>query len=315
MIRWGINALNHGHSVAVFKNAELVENYVGLEDELSSSTICNLLHHGAPDKIFWYEKPWVKKARQLYAGQYRRAFNLSVLPRVYMNSIQVQYAPITYTPHHASHAAAGYYTSNFNDAAVVVLDAIGEFECASIWQGQGDTLKKLWSRSYPNSLGLFYSAFTQLIGLTPIKDEYQLQQFAAKGDLSRYQNRIQSYFDGIVELNYNFHRGVEHWDDPIQTDQDRYDIAAAVQWVFEEQIKNIMTEAQILTKSRNLVYMGGCAMNSQANRLFEKNWKGIWSLPNPGDPSSSIGAVLYHTKDRIRWEGALANHIKIKYNN
>jgi carbamoyltransferase len=232
-----------------------------------------------------------------------------------MNNIQVQYAPITYTSHHASHAAAGYYTSDFNDAAVVVLDAIGEFECASIWSGQGDTLKKIWSRSYPNSLGLFYSAFTQLIGLTPIKDEYQLQQFAAKGDLSRYQSRIQSYFDGIVELNYNFHRGVEHWDDPIETDQDRYDIAAAVQWVFEQQIQNIMTEAQILTKSRNLVYMGGCAMNSQANRLFENNWEGIWSLPNPGDPSSSIGAVLYHTKDRIKWEGALAKHIKIKYTN
>jgi len=315
MIYWGINALNHGSSLAVIKDGLLISNEFCSSDELSSEIKFKALNWGTPDRIFWYEKPWIKKARQLYAGQYRRAFNLSVLPKVYMNNMQVRYAPITYTSHHASHAAAGYYTSNFNDAAVVVLDAIGEFECASIWHGQGDTLKKLWSRSYPNSLGLFYSAFTQLIGLTPIKDEYQLQQFAAKGYPSRYQSRIQSYFDGIVQLNYNFHRGVEHWDDPIQTDQDRYDIAAAVQWVFEQQIQNIMTEAQILTKSCNLVYMGGCAMNSQANRLFENNWEGIWSLPNPGDPSSSIGAVLYHTKDRIKWEGALAKHIKIKYTN
>jgi carbamoyltransferase len=315
MIYWGINALNHGSSLAVIKDGQLMSNEFCTSDDLDSEIQFRALNWGAPDRIFWYERPWVKKARQLYAGQYRRAFDLSVLPRAYMNNIQIQYAPITYTPHHASHAAAGYYTSDFNDAAVVVLDAIGEFECASIWHAQGDSLKKVWSRSYPNSLGLFYSAFTQLIGLTPIKDEYQLQQSAAKGDSKRYRNKIWSYFDGIVQLNYNFHRGVEHWDDPIENDQDRHDIAAAVQWVFEEQVQYVMTEAQNLTKSRNLIYMGGCAMNSQANRLFENNWDGIWSLPNPGDPSSSIGAVLYHTKDRIKWDGPLAKHIKIKYTN
>jgi predicted NodU family carbamoyl transferase len=159
---------------------------------------------------------------------------------------------------------------------------------------------------------MFYSAFTALIGLTPIKDEYLLQQMAAKGDLERYIDRVCSYFDGTVELNYNFHKGVEHWDDPIESEQDRCDIAAAVQWVFEKQIQQVMAEAQRLTGSNNLVYMGGCAMNSQANKLFENKWKGIWSLPNPGDPSSSIGAVLYHTKDRIDWQGPLAKHIQIK---
>jgi carbamoyltransferase len=234
MIYWGINALNHGSSLAVIKDGQLMSNDFCSTDEFSSEIKFRALNWGAPDRIFWYERPWIKKARQLYAGQYRRAFDLSVLPKTYMDNIQVQYAPITYTPHHASHAAAGYYTSEFDDAAVVVLDAIGEFECASIWHAQGDSLKKVWSRSYPNSLGLFYSAFTQLLGLTPIKDEYQLQQFAAKGDPTRYQNRIQSYFDGVVQLNYNFHRGVEYWDDPIENDQDRYDIAAAVQWVLIE---------------------------------------------------------------------------------
>jgi carbamoyltransferase len=315
MIYWGINALNHGHSVAVFKNAELVENYVGLEDELSSSTICNLLHHGAPDKIFWYEKPWVKKARQLYAGQYRRAFDLSVLPKVYMNSIQVQYAPITYTPHHASHAAAGYYTSPFDRCAVVVIDAIGEFECATIWNCAHGEMKKVWSRSYPNSLGLFYSAFTDLLGMTPIRDEYLLQQMAEKGDPYRYKHIILQYMSGLLQAGKNMHKGIVDWPFDIRSEQDKYDIAAAVQARFESQIDSIMLKAQVLTGAESLVYMGGCAMNSRANRLFEKNWKGIWSLPNPGDPSSSIGAVLYHTKDRIRWEGALANHITIKYNN
>lgn len=314
MINWGINALNHGHSIAVFKDGKLINNHVGASDELDNSTIYNSLHHGAPDRIFWYERPWIKKARQLRAGQWARAFDLNVLPSRYLNKIRLHYPPITYTPHHASHAAAGYYTSQFDRAAIVVLDAIGEFECASIWQGHGNSLKKVWSRSYPNSLGLFYSAFTELIGLEPIKDEYQLQQMAEKGDAIRYRKKVWNYFDDVVKLNCNFHQGVRHWDS-ITTDQDRYDIAAAVQWVFKEQVQHVMLLAKHLTNCRNLVYMGGCAMNSAANNLIEDHWDGIWSLPNPGDPSSSIGAVLYHTKDRIKWEGPIAKHIEIKYNN
>jgi predicted NodU family carbamoyl transferase len=58
--------------------------------------------------------------------------------------------------------------------------------------------------------------------------------------------------------------------------------------------------------------MGGCAMNKTANkRIVEPMFKYRWSLPNPGDPSSSIGAVLYHTKEKIEWTGPLAKHIEI----
>jgi carbamoyltransferase len=313
MITWGINALNHGSSLAVFKNGQLVSNVSSKDDELATSDITAALHNGAPDRIFWYEKPWAKKMRQLYAGQYARAFDLSVLPHRYLNRERLHYAPVTYTPHHASHAAAGYYTSPFDQCAVVVLDAIGEFECATIWNCANDEMKKVWNRSYPNSLGLFYSAFTALLDMTPIKDEYQLQQMSAKGDPKRYRDRIRSYFDGIVELNYNFHRGMENWDDPITTDQDRYDIAAAVQWVFEEQVDMVMEQAQALTGAECLVYMGGCAMNSATNKkVVEPKFKYIWSLPNPGDPSSSIGAVLYHTKQRVQQDWGTVKHIAIK---
>lgn len=312
MITWGINALNHGNSLAVFHNDKLISNVSGVSDELDTATISDALHQGAPDRIFWYERPWIKKARQLYAGQYYRAFDLSVLPHRYLNRERLHYAPVTYTPHHGSHAAAGYYSSPFDRCVVVVLDAIGEFECATIWNCAHGEMKKVWSRSYPNSLGLFYSAFTDLLGMTPIKDEYQLQQMSAKGDSTRYRDRIRSYFDGIVELNYNFHRGVEFWDDPIENDQDRCDIAAAVQLVFEEQIQMVMSQAKALTGAECLVYMGGCAMNSAANKkVVEPKFKYIWSLPNPGDPSSSIGAVLYHTKQRIQQNWGAVRHINI----
>lgn len=310
MIHWGINALNHGSSVAVFKNDELVLHTNNKSDQVD---IALALEYGAPDRIFWYERPFLKKARQLYAGQYKTAFDMSVLPKKHLT--QFANVPVTYTPHHASHAAAGYYTSPFSQCAIVVLDAMGEFECATIWAGNKNKLRKVWSRSYPNSLGLFYSAFTQLIGLTPIKDEYLLQQMAEQGDPDRFFNYISTkYFDkGAVNLKYNFHRGVLDWIIPLLTLQDQCDVAAAVQQVFEHQVAQVMKKAKELVPSERLVYMGGCAMNSAANKkIVEPMYDAIWSLPNPGDPSSSIGAVLYHTKHREwRYHWDIVTHIKL----
>jgi carbamoyltransferase len=313
MIAWGINALNHGSSLAVFENGTLIENFVNAkDDQLSSDHIFKSLHYGSPDKLYWYENPWLKKARQLRAGQWSRAFDLSILPRQYMKS--QQYAKMIYTPHHGSHAAAGYYTSPFNHCAIVVLDAIGEFECATIWEGKHGEMRKVWSRSYPNSLGLFYSAFTHALGMTPIQDEWKLQAMAEKGNPKIFYYRVKKYFTGLLELNYNFHKGVKDQKFYIDSIEDEENLAAAVQLVFEEQIEMIMLKAKELTGADCLVYMGGCAMNSAANKkTVEPKFKYIWSLPNPGDPSSSVGAVLYHTKQREwQYNFGVVKHIEIR---
>jgi carbamoyltransferase len=313
MIHWGINALNHGSSLAVFKNGKLISNKFDTQDEISSQTIQHALDVGAPDHIFWYEQPWLKKARQLRAGQWSRAFDLSVLPRRYLNRIRVQYAPVTYTQHHASHAAAGYYTSPFNHCAVVVLDAIGEFECATIWEGKYGKMRKLWSRNYPNSLGLFYSAFTDLIQLTAVQDEYILQQMSNEGNPDRYYKDVKKYMTDLVTAPKNMHRGIQDWPHPILNYQERFDVAAAVQKVFTEQVQLVMNKAKELTNADCLVYMGGCAMNSKANtEVVEPLFEYRWSLPQPGDPSSSIGAVLYHTQQRLtQIDLGVAKHIRI----
>lgn len=312
MIYWGINALNHGSSLSVFTNGGLSIHETCSTDELDPSLMHRAFNYGGPDKIFWYERPWLKKLRQLSAGQFSTAADMSVIPRRYLNRSKLHYAKVIYTPHHASHAAAGYYTSPFDHCAVVVLDAIGEFECASVWEGKGGKLTKVWARDYPHSLGLFYSAFTKLIGYTPILDEYLLQKDSEKGDPDRYYDKVRSYFGGDIILTYNFHRGVRDWKDPINSDQDRWDIAAAVQRVFEEQVSLVMVNARSAIGTDKLVYMGGCAMNSLANRrVVEPLFKYRWSLPNPGDPSSSLGAVLYHTKQKIDYRQGIAKHIEI----
>ena len=318
MIEWGINALNHGSSLAVFKNGEFVENIINKDtDQIRPEQFrLNLDHQGPPDRIYWYENPWLKKARQLYAGQYRTAFRTDNLPKKKLKEWGLGYAPVTYTKHHASHAAAGYYTSPFNHCAIVVLDAIGEFECATIWEAKHGELKKIWSRSYPNSLGLFYSAFTQFVGLTPIRDEHLLEKMAAQGNPDRFIRYVRSYFNSgnILECNTNFHRGVLHWDNnELTTLQEQCDLAASVQQVFEEEVGMIMIEAKYQTKSDCLVYMGGCAMNSTANKKYvEPNFRYIWSLPDPGDSSSALGAVLYHTRRRAWLDWGPVKHLEIK---
>jgi len=313
MINRGINALNHGSSLAVFKNNEFVSNTFDKSDTLESSTIRKALDVGTPDNIFWYERPWVKKTRQAYAGQWNRVFDFSALPSNYIRQIRADYAKIHYTPHHASHAAAGYYTSPFNHCAIVVLDAIGEWECASIWEGKHGEIKKVWHKDYPNSLGLFYSAFTELIGYKPVQDEFLLQQDSDKGDPNKYYFAVKEYMGTLVTAYKNMHKGI--WDWPFEvTEENKYHIAAAVQEVFTEQVDMVMKKAKDLTGTDCLVYMGGCAMNSKTNKsVVEPKFNYIWSLPQPGDPSSSIGAVLYHTKQRV-WNANLGvvKHIEVR---
>jgi carbamoyltransferase len=313
MIFWGINALNHGSSLAIFNNGELISLSVCEEDKLTDSVITEALCYGYPNRVFWYEKPLLKKIRQVYAGQYLTALDMSVIPKRYLNSIKLLKVPITYTPHHASHAAAGYYTSPFNNCAVVVIDAIGEFESATIWNCSHGVMKKVWNRHYPHSLGIFYSAFTKLIGFTPIKDEHLLQKMSDQGDANKYYLLVKEYMNDLLSMPKNLHRGVLDWSFSINDLQDKRDIAASVQLVFEEQISLIMKKARCLTGSNNLVYMGGCAMNSKCNAKEIPKWEYAWSLPNPGDSSSSVGAVLYHTMQRqIKYHWGLVKHLEIK---
>ena len=240
MIVWGINALNHDASICVFRDNEPVWHRRSSDfTHIQGDHYLNqeIIHHaitiyGEPETVYWYERPFLKKLRQLTAGQYKEAFSIDNIPSVYLRKFNID-CPIIYTPHHHSHAAAGYYTSNFNRAAVVVVDAIGEFETISIWSGHGRNLEKLWSESYPNSLGIFYSAFTDLIGLRPAAQEHFLQKLSDKGNPFIYYDTVLDYFKKPAVLKYNLHKGVYNWPFGYNlTDQDKCDIAAAVQKVF-----------------------------------------------------------------------------------
>ena len=147
----GINCLNHDAAISVIENGKILfaahsERYSREKNDmyLNNDIINEALNYGKPDKIAYYERPWLKKSRQLYAGQYNEVFNLNNLPSKYLKN-WIGNHKIHYIDHHKSHAAAGYYTSPFKEAAILVIDGIGEWDVLTIWHGKGKNLKKIYS--------------------------------------------------------------------------------------------------------------------------------------------------------------------------
>lgn len=310
---WGISALNHDASVAVIRNNKILfaahsERYSRIKNDhlLNRDILYEASKHGFPDEIIWFEKPFLKKTRQLYAGQWEEIKSIS--PKEYLSSIGLN-VPISYVPHHKSHAAAGYFTSPFDDAAIIVVDAIGEWETISIWHGSQNTLRKIHATSYPHSLGLFYSAMTQRVGLKPNEEEYILMGMAAYGKPKYYNDIIEDFVKDISGPSFlvkeNLHRGAKWWKPDLKSEADYMDIAASVQLVTEEFMLNLVQWVSDNIDSENLVIMGGCALNCVANEKIarEQLFENIWIMPNPGDAGSSIGAVAAHTEEKLVWKG------------
>jgi predicted NodU family carbamoyl transferase len=124
--------------------------------------------YGDPKKIIFYERPFVKSLRQLWAGQGFKFGENNI--KKYLNKYGLD-VPVQCIDHHKSHAAYGYYTSTMKNAVIIVLDSIGEFDTISIWSGVGNKIQKRYSQTYPHSVGLFYSAMTQRCGFKHNSEE------------------------------------------------------------------------------------------------------------------------------------------------
>lgn len=336
MIVLGISgALNHDAAISLVKDGKILyashsERYSKIKNDplLSSAMIEEALVLGTPDIIAWAEKPYLKKTRQLYAGQYASAMSINDVPSIYLRSFeQLKGIPIHYSSHHYSHAASGFFTSGFSDACVVVIDSIGEWETITIWQGSDKEIVKLYSQSYPHSAGLFYSAITDRVGLKPQEDEYILMGMAAYGDVSRkvdgiplYRKMfrdfgIHFYRNGkIVDFTTNFHRGCKNWLPELTAHQDHFDIAAAAQLVYEIILTNVIRHSKQLSSSKNLVLSGGTALNCVANSLITTEYDKTWIFPNPGDSGSCIGVTQQFMDCPINWQTPYLGHdIKGEY--
>ena len=297
MIILGINETSHDASVSLIENENILfaghsERYSKEKNDwyINDSLIKNALSYGKPDKIAYYENSFLKASRLFIkggAGEWKPKFDIPGIPRKSFG-------------HHYSHACAGYYTSSFNDAVIVVLDAIGEYNTSSIWVGEVENIKLKYKQNYPVSFGLFYSAFTQLIGLIPNQEEYIMMGMSGYGDPERYFNKVNEYFPSTTKQKYNFHKGIIDWG--WVTEKDKVDIAAAVQRVYEFRLLEFMRMARTITGKTKLVFMGGCALNCSANTKLFKIFDDIWIMPNPGDAGSSLGAAAALYGKHLNWE-------------
>jgi carbamoyltransferase len=298
MIILGINETSHDASVSLIKDGEILfaghaERYSKQKNDwyVNDKLINDALQYGAPDQIAYYEKPLLKASRlKIYggSGEWKPNFNITGVPRKSFG-------------HHYSHAAAGYYTSRFYDSAIVVLDAIGEYNTSTIWVGEGNNIKLKYKQNYPVSFGLFYSAFTQLLGLMPNQEEYIMMGMAAYGDPCKYYKKVDEYFPSYKKQKYNFHKGIKDWG-LIESEQDKFDIAASVQKVYVDRLLDFMKMAKDITGKTNLVFMGGCALNSSANTFLWNIFDSVWIMPNPGDAGSSLGAAAALYGKHLDWK-------------
>jgi carbamoyltransferase len=286
-----------GHSERYSKKKNDANLFQGLLEEFCDYEI---------DTIAYYERPWLKQARNLVSGQGIDWSNITV-KQVLRNQLGswLQHPPAniyTYN-HHLCHAAAGFQTSPYDRATCVVIDAIGEFDTISIWSAEYDrtgkaVYKKLWSQTYPRSIGLFYSAITQRIGLHPLDEEYITMGMAAWGQ-PLYVEECRAL------LEDNLHIGIDpNW----LWLADNEDIAASAQILTEELIYSVMRRAQEFGWSSNLVYQGGVALNCLANRKLGEYFENIWIMPAPGDAGNSLGSAALAHGRRLRWTDAYLGH-------
>jgi carbamoyltransferase len=308
----GISAGFHDAGITLINDGEIVfaahaERYSKRKHD--SEINCEMLSEcfdrfGEPTHIAYYERPWLKKTRQLYAGQYKDIIEPGIKHKLEQVWPRSHMPKIEYHGHHKSHAAAGFQTSPYDRATVVVIDAIGEWDTVSIWSAEyvneKAVYKKLWSQKYPHSLGLFYSAMTQRAGLKPLDEEYILMGMAAYApfDANMYGDFLANAHD--LQFRQNLHVGCDEYH-PGMTD---FEIAASAQYTLEQCLHHVMLRAEKLDTTGNLVYMGGVALNCKANDLLGAYFQNIWIMPNPGDCGSSLGAAALTYGGRLNWTNA-----------
>ncbi len=221
--------------------------------------------------------------------------------------------------HHHSHAASAFYPSPFDEAAVLIMDGVGEWATTSLGLGRGNKVDILKEIRFPHSLGMLYSAFTYYLGFKVNDGEYKVMGLAPYGE-PKYKNLIldnlmdlrddgsfrldMSYFNyctGLTMTNRRFDAlfgEPPRASDSMLTQRDM-DLARSVQEVTEEIVLRLARHLHSETGQKNLCMAGGVGLNCVANGrvLREGPFENIWIQPASGDAGGALGvayAVAHH---------------------
>jgi carbamoyltransferase len=256
---------------------------------------------------------------------------------------------IHYIDHHLSHIASAFFPSNFENAVGLSVDGFGDFASICIAKCDKDGIQIKKKYLFPHSLGVFYESFTQLIGFKNYGDEYKMMGLSSFGKPDYYDLILKEVFDQNKKLSLNL-KYFDHTDknfsykfeghpnqndlynekleklfniEKLKTDKItniHKDIAASVQKVFENKLLEICNDIKDMNISENLVYAGGCALNSLANKKLKDSeiFKNIFIPYAPGDGGGSIGSALIVSNkkdDKIKFSNLRSPYIGPKFSN
>ena len=218
--------------------------------------------------------------------------------------------------HHLAHAAHAFYTSPYEEAAILVIDGTGDMiegdalETVSIFEGRGSqiTLREKVSGTIAhetntiialrNSIGVLYQNFSVLCGFGTF-GAGTLMGLASFGN-PRFADAYAEYcaeVNGRIEIdNLGLYLAVKE-QLAREGGGQKYiaDVAASIQKVADDLIYHYAQRAREITGCENLCYAGGVALNATANtKILESEiFRRIYIPSAPGDGGASIGAGLY----------------------
>ncbi|RZD41089.1 MAG: hypothetical protein CXT78_11675 [Thaumarchaeota archaeon] len=344
MYNLGISCYYHDSAAALLKDGHVIAaveeerfSRKKFDDDFPKQSIEWCLNEAKikPDKIdsvAFYDKPVLKFERLLdnYIAVAPRGLYsfLNVIPkwlhkRLWIKneikkSLQGFKGEIIFPDHHMSHAAHAFYTSPFQESAVLTIDGVGEWSTTSFGYAKNNSIKITNDIRWPHSLGLFYSAFTYFLGFKVNEGEYKLMGLSSYGSPKYYDlildNLIDVKEDGSIHLNMDYFAftydkvmtnkkfsdlfGISPKTKDEKTLQIHFDIGASAQKVLEDVILKIVNHIYEKTKMKNLCFGGGVALNGVANyKIFKEGpFDNIHIPPSPGDAGSAVGAAqyLYH---------------------
>lgn len=222
---------------------------------------------------------------------------------------------IIFCEHHESHAAAAFYPSPYQEAAVLTMDGVGEWATSSIGLGRGRDIELIYEMKFPHSLGLLYSAFTYYLGFKVNSGEYKVMGLAPYGE-PRYKDlilrelldlkedgsfrlnmRYFGYLDSLRMTNKRFDKlfGAPPRKGEARLSQREMDIARSLQNVTEEIMLRMARHARKISGMKNLCLAGGVALNCVGNGkiLKEGIFDNIWVQPAAGDAGGALGAASF----------------------